>query len=346
MHDDSTRPDGQGDGREELSPDDAALYRALDRVLPAPEPVVRQVDVEAALASVRARIAADETLDATPAKPALTVSRTAAPARPALPGRSRMRSTTGLAAAAAIVAAAGLGTWRLMSASGTSAAAVAAAIVYETRVGVRDSMLLADGSHVTLAPGSRLSVAADFATSRTVQLEGAAFFDVRHDEAHPFTVRSGGAEIRDIGTAFSVNTDAGGAVVVAVTEGVVALRGAGSAAAVELNAGDRGVAGAPGAVDGAVMVERGAVTPSSVAWTHGELVYRDAPLREVRADFRRWFGVELDVADSSLASRTLTASLRADSEAQALQIIAIALGADAVQRGDTVVLRRAAARQP
>jgi transmembrane sensor len=150
-----------------------------------------------------------------------------------------------------------------------------------------------------------------------------------------------GAEVRDIGTAFSVKTDREGGVAVAVTEGVVELRAAGAdgvprsgAPAVTLQAGDRGDV----ARDGRVAPGRGVVDSAMVAWTRGQLVYRDAPLREVQADLRRWYGVDVQVTDSLLARRTLTASLPADSAAQVLRVVALALGADLLTRGDTVVL--------
>jgi transmembrane sensor len=45
------------------------------------------------------------------------------------------------------------------------------------------------------------------------------------------------------------------------------------------------------------------------------------------------------VPDSTLAARTLTASFRGDSAAQVVRVISLALGADAIQQGDTVTLR-------
>jgi transmembrane sensor len=44
------------------------------------------------------------------------------------------------------------------------------------------------------------------------------------------------------------------------------------------------------------------------------------------------------VSDSLLARRTLTASFTAGSSAQVLRVVALALGADVLERGDTVVL--------
>jgi transmembrane sensor len=207
---------------------------------------------------------------------------------------------------------------------------------YVTAVGQRDSVRLPDGTTVMLAPGSRLTVAAEFGRERReVMLEGAAYFDVRHDASRPFLVRTASADIRDLGTAFAVKTAEAGEVTVDVTHGIVALRALDdSATAAELHAGDRGVL-----ARAAVTVRRGTVTAADVAWTRGELSYRDASLAEVRADLRRWYGIDLRVTDSTMAARTFTASFRGDSAAAVVRVLALALGAEVTQRGDTVTLQ-------
>lgn len=304
-------------------PEDAALAAIVKaRANRAATQSMVSVDTERALSTVRSRMT--ET-------PSLTVARGGAAQSSVAKPAAALRRWRGpvLAAAAALTAMVGIAQWR-----GGDAAAEQ---VYATTVGQRDSVTLPDGSSVVLAPGSRLTVASGFKSgNRDVTLEGAAFFEVKHDGTHPFVVHSRGAEIRDIGTAFSVKTDVNGRVSVAVTHGIVALRDttSGSAAPVELHAGDRGVLQA-----GAVAVARGTVTDEDMAWTRGQLAYRDAPLAEVQADVRRWYGIELQVVDAVLAQRTLTASFRSDSAAQVIRVIALALGAEVVQRGDTILLQ-------
>lgn len=225
-----------------------------------------------------------------------------------------------------------------------------AARTYTTPVGTRDSVQLADGSRVVLAPGSRLETSAGYGKgSRDVTLDGAAYFDVRHDASAPFTVHAGGAIARDVGTSFSVRADAvadsgsssaRGRVVVAVTSGIVALRSsaAPSDTGVRLVASDRAVVYPDGRVD----VQKGGATEGDTAWRQGRLVYRGAPLDEVRADLRRWYGLELRFADSTIAQRRLTATFDGDSPGRVLEVIGLALGAVVERSGDTVVLRRAA----
>jgi transmembrane sensor len=302
------------------------------------------VDVNAAFAKVRGQLGAPATapLDRLRVErggagsPGAPIPGTPIPGAPR-PSTARARSPfmprLVMAVAATVLAFVGWQVWQPKRGADAGSERMLA-----TGIGQRDSVMLSDGSKVVLAPGSRLTVAADFDRgNRLVTLDGAAYFDVHHDEAHPFTVRSGGAEIRDIGTAFTVKTDAAGDVTVAVTHGIVALRGTKSAASssVELRAGDRGTVSAEN-----VAVARGTVTDEETSWTRGQLSYRDTPLSEVQADLKRWYGIDLEIGDSILARRTVTMPSQPDS-ARVLSAIVMLLGAERTQRGDTVILHSA-----
>jgi transmembrane sensor len=64
---------------------------------------------------------------------------------------------------------------------------------------------LDDSSKLYLAPHSTIRVYPKFTTRRSVDLtKGIAFFDVRKDDNHPFTVAAGPQSITVLGTAFSV----------------------------------------------------------------------------------------------------------------------------------------------
>ena len=317
-------------------PGDAAFVVAMrDRLAHADSMTPIAVNVDAALRSVQSRLDT-----ATAATPALTVSRGGAPrgvveVRSIAQRSSRARWGGAVAAVAAAVAAAFAGqSWRDSHSGAPSGTRVVA-----TAVGVRDSVTLSDGTRVLLAPGSTLTVAAGYGTAtRTVQLEGAAFFDVKHDESHPFTVRAADAEIRDVGTSFVVKTDDAGGVSVSVTEGVVALSKSSMVSAgksYELRAGDRGVVSL-----GTVAVTRGKVNDDDVSWTRGQLSFRDASLSEVQADLKRWYGITLQVADTALMRLTVNVP-SASNRAEALNLVSMSIGADVEQHGDTVILRSA-----
>jgi transmembrane sensor len=83
---------------------------------------------------------------------------------------------------------------------------------------------LPDHSAVTLNNQSRLCVATTFTQgyAREVVLEGEAYFDIAHDETHPFIVHTQGVTIQVLGTAFNVEAFTGQpSVVVTVARGRV-----------------------------------------------------------------------------------------------------------------------------
>lgn len=284
---------------------------------PADLSVAADVDVEAALASVHQRMGHESSV------PRLAVSRG---------GWKRGRAFTGiglLAAAAAFVAF-------VMTRPPAPTAAPGATKTFATKTGQRDSVLLADGSRVILGPESRLTVSADFGTSaRSVELVGDAMFDVRHDPAKPFSVHVANAIVEDLGTTFTIESDVHDTTTVAVISGSVRLRAAGASESATLAAGDRGSLTA----NGSVRAYRQAVVPADSSWTHGVLEFHDASMRRVAGEVRRWFGVDLKVADSSLLSVPLTTTVRGnDPVDQVLTSIALSVGARVERQGNSATL--------
>jgi len=85
---------------------------------------------------------------------------------------------------------------------------------------------LPDGSQVTLNQSSSLKFnSAGEDGKRKVDLKGAAFFDVKRDELHPFVINIQGVEIEVLGTSFYVDGRIDeGAVEVIVNSGSVAAK--------------------------------------------------------------------------------------------------------------------------
>lgn len=305
----------------DANPDERVLLERLDKALDTSSRA--HVDVEAALSRVHARMA-----DAIPPASRLELVR----------GGAR-RSRRGVLTIALLAAAAvGFVVVSVSRPPGLTRSTVVAARTYETAVGERRSLVLEDGSKVLLGPASRLDVLPGYgSTTRAVELHGDAFFDVRHDSSAPFSVRVGKALIEDLGTIFTVESDNGVAASVAVVSGSVRIRAADSpaSAGVVLGAGDRG------AVDdaGTARADARSLRDDDLAWTNGRLAFRNAPLTRVAGELRRWYGVTLRIADTSLANRHVTASFNGEPVDQVLKVIALTLGARAERNGNEAVLR-------
>jgi ferric-dicitrate binding protein FerR (iron transport regulator) len=67
------------------------------------------------------------------------------------------------------------------------------------------NITLPDGSTICLNAGSTVSYPETFSDKREVQLiDGEAFFDVKHDEKHPFVVHYGNLHTQVLGTSFNI----------------------------------------------------------------------------------------------------------------------------------------------
>src|SRR5690606_25214297 len=103
-----------------------------------------------------------------------------------------------------------------------------------------------------------------------------------------------------LGTAFNVKRyTSDSATQVAVTSGKVSTRA--GATTVTLVPGDVATAS-----DSSVHILRGNTPRDAMAWTQGELVFNDAPILSVLETISRWYGYELRLTDSTLATRHVT----------------------------------------
>jgi transmembrane sensor len=209
-----------------------------------------------------------------------------------------------------------------------------------TATGERRSVVLAEGIEVILGPSTSLELEQEIAGKRTVRLDGEAYFTVAHNQRRRLYVRTTSALIEDIGTAFNVRALAGAVRTdVAVVEGTVALRSARGAAtsATVLNVSS----GSAGTVEGAAppRLTPGVRTDDALAWTQGQLAFRDAPLSEVALELNRWYGLHVSISDPSLATRTLSARFAGESMETVLNVITRTLGISYTLEGQRVTFQ-------
>jgi transmembrane sensor len=150
-------------------------------------------------------------------------------------------------------------------------------------------------------------------------------------------VRAGGAVVEDIGTRFDVRAYADDRTVrVAVAEGQVAVGGAADATPSRerplLSAGDLGVVAGRN-----VAITHDADIGEEMAWSRGDLVFRNTPLREAMADVGRWYGLDVRLADPAQGQgHQLTARFSNAPAAEVLRSIAAVAGMAYTQSDRTV----------
>ncbi len=198
----------------------------------------------------------------------------------------------------------------------------------------RADVYLSDGTHVLLAPESRLRFAAPLSdTARDVMLEGHALFEVKHDSLRPFRVRTASGVIEDLGTRFDVRQYAGDSLLrVVVAEGRVAMGGTRLDKRVELEAGDLGTLGVSGRID----VRRGVDVAREIGWSSGRLAFEAVPLRDAIRELRRYYAMDFVLADSAVGARRLTASFADEPPSEIAGVIALSLDLKHQIRGKTV----------
>jgi len=245
-------------------------------------------------------------------------------------------------AATVVLALAGGGAllwWARVAGPGRSVAAAPLREV-RTRPGQRAQFRLSDGSGVVLATASvlRYDTTSFGASTRELQLDGRAYFQVTHDPRRPFLVRTARTVTEDLGTEFVITDYTGDpATEVVVASGTVAVRTAATdtaVAATVLAAGEKVRLDTAGRA----TVRRGVDLGTELAWTEGRLVFVNAPVPEVVAQLNRWYGIDLRLGGATLAAHRFTGSYTGESDSTVVRELATAIGARVERRGGAVVL--------
>jgi len=208
---------------------------------------------------------------------------------------------------------------------------------YATLVGAQQSIKLDDGSVIQLNTSSRAEVHFDEEKRVVRLLEGEALFTVAHDAARPFFVTTDSASVRALGTQFNVYRSSASQTRVAVLEGIVQVAPQdqrNTPAALRLNAGEEAQVSNEHAVKTAAPdVDR------AVAWRQRQLIFSDARLEDIAAEFNRYNRVQIRVDSQGLKDRRLSGIFDADDPTPLIEFVR-QLADVVVERTDTSVAIR------
>ncbi|WP_423130232.1 FecR family protein [Gaoshiqia sp. Z1-71] len=157
---------------------------------------------------------------------------------------------------------------------------------------------LPDQTLVYLRPGTSLQYDSRFNKKhRQVSLDGEAFFEVTRDETNPFTVHTGQADIKVLGTSFNVFAQEGSGVFQAtLVEGKIELR---------TNLGEQYLLEPNqlfewNAANNEVRIKQ-VNTDLYTAWKDGKIIFRDATLGEITRNLEAIYHVKFIYRNKSLA---------------------------------------------
>lgn len=192
---------------------------------------------------------------------------------------------------------------------------------HQTGRGERRSLVLADGSALTLDGGSAADVHMAAAERRVTLFRGQVQAKVAPDAARPFTVATVDGTATALGTMFIVRKEGGRTLVTVVESRVRVCAQANPADCRHLTAGQR------------AMVTQAGVTPlpdidprAATAWTRGWLEADDMPVADLLAELNRQRGRPIRCDASLLNGRRVTGSFPLDDTDRAAQALAAATG--------------------
>ncbi|WP_316817791.1 FecR family protein [Pedobacter nyackensis] len=161
----------------------------------------------------------------------------------------------------------------------------------ETPKGGKYEITLPDGTRVWLNSASTLKYPASFVSlkERKVELKGEAYFEVAHNKAAPFRVRSAGQTIEVLGTHFNVNAYVDeDAIKTTLLEGSVKVSLNDPKDFKLLNPGEQADNSGNRLQISKVNVEQ------AIGWKNGDFVFKGEDVKSVMRQLARWYDVEIE----------------------------------------------------
>lgn len=229
-----------------------------------------------------------------------------------------------------------------------------------TRLGSKTRIQLPDGSIVWLNAGSKLIYDKDFGKEeRPVTLSGEGFFDVVRDPSKPFIVRTTNIEVRVLGTVFNVK---------AYPEdksSETSLIHGSLEVSIKSRPRDKIILSS----NEKLVVENKTLAPkdslsddkdlpvmslnqikhnpldnsvNETQWIDNKLVFDNEPFADIAVKMERWFGVEIEITDSSLAAKRMTGKFERENIEQALEGLSYASTTSFVfeRKGNKIIIHR------
>jgi len=194
--------------------------------------------------------------------------------------------------------------------------------------------LLPDGSEVTLNIGSKIIYPEKFSKdSRSIKLEGDAFFNVAPDKSKTFIIEAGGSTVKVLGTSFYLNAKADQPKTeVTVSSGKVSFV-CGSEEII-LVAGDKGI----------FDKEKGTLEKMTnedenfISWKTRKLIFHEEKLESVIRKIEQTYGTKIQVATPEISDCRLTATFDNQSLDAVLEILKATFNLQIQKQNDHVIV--------
>ncbi len=185
-------------------------------------------------------------------------------------------------------------------------------------LGARISFKLPDGTKGMLNSGSSLTYSIPFKKDRKVELEGEAWLEVSHDEAHPFEINAGSSQVKVLGTSFNISAYPSETYVeIVLVTGKLLFINKIRNETVSIDPSERLV------FEGGQTIKTVTDPAKYNSWTEGKLVFRSDPMAEVARRIERWYNVEVKLADKKLEQYSFRATFEDDPLEEVLKLLSM-----------------------
>ncbi len=189
--------------------------------------------------------------------------------------------------------------------------------------GSRVHLFLPDKTEVWLNSASILEYPLNLNTrnQRKVKLYGQGYFNVAHDQKHPFFVETNDLNIKVLGTSFDVSSYANDKNFISTLEkGSVVLLNTCGREIGRLNPGQRAVLNK----ETKTLLVENVDTKLTTSWKDGKLIFRNTSLPDVARQMERWFNCKINIDPKLMNSNILyTATIQDETLGEVLKMIEI-----------------------
>lgn len=201
--------------------------------------------------------------------------------------------------------------------------------------GERSSVELPDGTKVKLNSATKLTYPGSFGRERRVKLSGEAYFNVVHDEEHPFIVELGKIDVKVLGTSFNISSyEDQENIVVVLLEGKV-----------EVTSGAKDYVMHP---NDKVVINKSTSTlhytkvcaSDYIEWTKGNLYFDNEPLDVIANVLSRTYDIEIRFACDGLKKERFTGTIGNRGIKDALERLSLASPIVYEMKDSVIVLKK------
>ncbi len=189
---------------------------------------------------------------------------------------------------------------------------------------------LPDGSVVVLAPESLISFPEEFGDTRTVEMEGEAYFDIQKNEI-PFIINLTEIDVRVLGTAFNVDAR-GNEIKVLVDRGLVAMEKGDTQ--VKIAKGQEGIFNKN---TYGILIDT-TPTLNRTSWMTGAFAFDGTPLSTVIVDLEKYYKVKFKI-NNALTNCRITANFDQAPLSDVLDVLGTILDVTITHENDQVRIK-------